>query len=125
MDNQETIKYKRSTGSYIKKIDVKTGSVMGEFNLDQPKRYAGLIAEMQAWEKIEGNEIEPQFTEAELEAKTAKGAEDAKTAYIGLRQSEYPPIGDQLDYIYHNGIEAWKTDMIKPVKDKYPKPVFE
>lgn len=33
----------------------------------------------------------------------------------------YPSISDQLDYIYHNGIEAWKTDMIKPIKDKYPK----
>ena len=34
---------------------------------------------------------------------------------------EYPTITDQLDYIYHNGIDAWKTDMIDPVKTKYPK----
>jgi hypothetical protein len=42
-------------------------------------------------------------------------------AYKGLRAAEYPAIADQLDYIYHNGIDAWKTDMIDPVKTKYPK----
>ena len=38
------------------------------------------------------------------------------------RQPEYPAIADQLDYIYHNGIAKWKSDMIKPVKDAHPKP---
>jgi hypothetical protein len=42
-------------------------------------------------------------------------------AYKELRAKEYPSITDQLDYIYHNGIDAWKTDMIDPVKTKYPK----
>jgi hypothetical protein len=42
-------------------------------------------------------------------------------AYKDLRAKEYPAISDQLDYIYHNGIDAWKTDMIDPVKAKYPK----
>jgi hypothetical protein len=42
-------------------------------------------------------------------------------AYKGLRAKEYPAIADQLDYIYHNGIDAWKKDMIDPVKNKYPK----
>jgi hypothetical protein len=41
--------------------------------------------------------------------------------YKYQRQKEYPSIADQLDYIYHNGIDAWKTDMIDPVKTKYPK----
>ncbi len=45
----------------------------------------------------------------------------ASEAYKGLRAKEYPAIADQLDYIYHNGIDAWKTDMIDPVKTKYPK----
>jgi len=44
-----------------------------------------------------------------------------KVAYIDRRASEYPSISEQLDYIYHNGIEAWKADMILPVKNKYPK----
>ena len=42
-------------------------------------------------------------------------------AYKAKRLAEYPAIPDQLDYIYHNGIDAWKTDMIDPVKTKYPK----
>ena len=45
---------------------------------------------------------------------------DAKE-YQRKRAAEYPSIGDQLDYIYHNGIDAWKTDMVDPIKAKYPK----
>jgi len=41
--------------------------------------------------------------------------------YQRNRQAAYAPLAEQLDYIYHNGIEAWKTDMINPVKTKYPK----
>ena len=40
--------------------------------------------------------------------------------YKELRAAEYPSIVDQLDKIYHTGIEGWKTD-IQVVKDKYPK----
>jgi len=36
------------------------------------------------------------------------------------RKKEYPSIADQLDDIYHNGIDAWKAT-IKTTKDKYPK----
>ncbi len=42
------------------------------------------------------------------------------TTYTEARAAEYPPIVDQLDKIYHSGIDAWKTD-IKVIKDKYPK----
>ena len=42
------------------------------------------------------------------------------TAYDIARQEEYPPIEDQLDKIYHSGVNAWKAD-IKVIKDKYPK----
>ena len=37
------------------------------------------------------------------------------------RASEYPSIVDQLDDLYHNGIDGWKAT-IKVTKDKYPKP---
>tara|TARA_B100000941_G_C28384774_1_gene489375 strand:- start:28 stop:618 length:591 start_codon:yes stop_codon:yes gene_type:complete len=40
--------------------------------------------------------------------------------YADARVAEYPPIKDQLDKIYHSGINAWKAD-IKVIKDKYPK----
>tara|TARA_R100001244_G_C5117747_1_gene122746 strand:- start:127 stop:450 length:324 start_codon:yes stop_codon:yes gene_type:complete len=33
----------------------------------------------------------------------------------------YPSIGDQLDDIYHNGIDGWKVT-IKAIKDAHPKP---
>ena len=42
-------------------------------------------------------------------------------SYKSKRRAEYPTIADQLDKIYHSGIDAWKTD-IKTIKDKYPKP---
>jgi len=42
------------------------------------------------------------------------------TAYTEARAAEYPPIVDQLDKIYHSGIDVWKAD-IKVIKDKYPK----
>ena len=44
---------------------------------------------------------------------------DAKE-YQRKRKAEYPAIEDQLDDIYHNGIDGWKTT-IKAIKDKYPK----
>jgi hypothetical protein len=42
-------------------------------------------------------------------------------SYARSRAEEYPSIADQLDDIYHNGIDAWKAT-IKTTKDKYPKP---
>ena len=43
------------------------------------------------------------------------------SAYARNRITAYPSTGDQLDYIYHNGVAKWKTDIIDPVKTKYPK----
>jgi hypothetical protein len=40
--------------------------------------------------------------------------------YQRKRASEYPSIADQLDDIYHNGVDGWKAT-IKTTKDKYPK----
>ena len=41
-------------------------------------------------------------------------------AYQRSRANEYPTIVDQLDDLYHNGIDGWKKT-IKAVKDKHPK----
>ena len=43
-------------------------------------------------------------------------------SYRSKRREEYPNIVEQLDYIYHNGVDKWKTDIIDPIKAKYPKP---
>ena len=42
------------------------------------------------------------------------------TSYTDARRAEYPPLEDQLDEIYHSGVNVWKAD-IKKIKDKYPK----
>ena len=60
------------------------------------------------------------YAEVLAEQQRLQADYDAKE-YQRKRASEYPSIGDQLDYIYHNGIDAWKSDMIDPIKAKYPK----
>ena len=52
-----------------------------------------------------------------------KSIDDAYAAkeYQRKRKEDYPSWEDQLDKIYHSGIDAWKSD-IKTIKDKYPKP---
>ena len=62
----------------------------------------------------------PTNSEITTEKNRLQAIEDAK-AYARNRAAEYPSIADQLDDIYHNGIDAWKAT-IKTTKDKYPKP---
>lgn len=45
---------------------------------------------------------------------------ESSVTYVDKRVSEYPSLNEQLDKIYHEGIDAWKSD-IKAIKDKYPK----
>jgi len=45
----------------------------------------------------------------------------AANAYKEQRAKAYPSIADQLDTIYHEGIDAWKAT-IAAVKQEYPKP---
>ena len=46
--------------------------------------------------------------------------EEALNVILNNRKQEYPSWQDQLDDIYHNGIDGWKAT-IKVTKDKYPK----
>ena len=63
----------------------------------------------------------PQPTEEEIQAKIAElQAKYEANEYQWQRAAEYPSWQDQLDKIYHDGIDAWKAE-IKAVKDKYPK----
>jgi hypothetical protein len=52
---------------------------------------------------------------------TAVQAHIDANAYKEKRQQAYPSIPDQLDLIYHQGIDAWKA-AIEAVKQEYPKP---
>jgi len=65
---------------------------------------------------------QPQPTEAEIEAADVEyQAQWQAKQYQRDRAVAYPPIADQLDQIYHEGIDAWKTT-IAAVKAEYPKP---
>ena len=62
-----------------------------------------------------------EISKADIQAKQA----ELKTAYDNAkyqrdRAEAYPSIEDQLDDLYHNGIDGWKAT-IKATKDKYPK----
>tara|TARA_R110002012_G_scaffold313148_1_gene524491 strand:- start:74 stop:361 length:288 start_codon:yes stop_codon:yes gene_type:complete len=63
----------------------------------------------------------PEISKEDIKEKMAElqVEYDAKQ-YQRDREKEYPSIADQLDDIYHNGIDAWKAT-IKVTKDKYPK----
>jgi len=56
---------------------------------------------------------------ADAEAQ-AEATRIANRTYAEKRADEYPSTQDQLDKIYHSGVDGWKTT-IKAVKDKYPK----
>ena len=64
---------------------------------------------------------EEEENEVDEQAALAKENEE-KFGYIRERSKEFPSIGDQLDYIFHNGLAKWKADIVQPVKDKFPKP---
>jgi len=78
---------------------------------------------------VEGNDVKnitwhngtTPIAEADILAKQ----KELQTAYGNNkyqrdRAEAYPSIADQLDDIYHNGVDEWKKT-IKAVKDKYPK----
>ena len=73
--------------------------------------------------KVDTNQTE-KFTvdQSKIDAaRTALNKELADTKYQRDRAAEYPSVVDQLDLIYHSGVNAWKAK-IKETKDKYPKP---
>lgn len=65
--------------------------------------------------------LEGDAYDAWADAVAASRLSDDQIGYKDDRAKEYPPILDQLDDIYHNGLDAWKAT-IKVTKDKYPKP---
>ena len=73
--------------------------------------------------KFEAKQKSISDAEAQEEAKEAAKEADriANMTYADKRKAEYPEIGEQLDDIYHNGIDGWKAT-ITAIKNKYPKP---
>ena len=77
---------------------------------------------------IRGGDIEwldttqTQPTDAEIQAELLRLQADYDSKqYQRDRAQEYPSWQDQLDDIFHNGLEHWKSS-IQAVKTKYPKP---
>ena len=71
--------------------------------------------------ELEWLEETTPISKADIEAKQAElQTEYDNKKYQRDRAAEYPSIADQLDDIYHNGIDGWKAT-IKVTKDKYPK----
>ena len=76
---------------------------------------------------VDGNIVDNTVTELPTETVVnakLKELQDAwdleNNSYKSKRRAEFPSVVDQLDDIYHNGIDAWKAT-IKKTKDKYPK----
>jgi len=59
-------------------------------------------------------------TEVEVSEEVARL--DLLDSYQVPRAQAYPPMADQLDDIFHNGVDGWKAT-IQAVKDAHPKPV--
>ena len=92
------------------------------------KIYANLRLHDKVWNAdgsaLIDNPVTELPTESVINTKLAEiqAAWDSRNAEYKLnRRKEYPSVVDQLDDIYHNGIDAWKAT-IKATKDKYPKP---
>jgi len=87
-----------------------------EFNKDKPNWYD--------WKNLNDGEIYSNVKIVKDGAVMPTEEEvNAKIAELQLqenRAADYPSIADQLDDIFHNGLDAWKAT-IQETKDKYPK----
>lgn len=62
-------------------------------------------------------------TEAELQQyyNDSQVAYQAEELYKTQRQQAYPNVEEQLDMIFHHGVDVWK-DRIQNIKNNIPKP---
>ena len=83
----------------------------------KPNAKWSLVGNKLEW--LDSKQTEPTTSEIATEVTKLQAEYDAKK-YQRDRAEAYPSMADQLDDIYHNGVDAWKAT-IKTVKDKYPK----
>jgi len=76
-------------------------------------------AEYLASVHFDGGELKATWPEVQAEIVLLQEKFQAKQ-YQYDRLNEYPSLADQLDTIFHGGIDAWKAE-IQTIKDKYPK----
>ena len=76
---------------------------------------------IEAWD-YDGNVVRLNESKIDTEIIRLQAEWDAQEyARNRTSSSGYPSVGDQLDEIFHNGIDSWKA-LIKVTKDKFPKP---
>ena len=93
-------------------ITVRTGQWFG-WSDSKNKIYANLLV-------LDGGS-KPTESDCTNGLKALQDAWDLENnSYKSKRRDEFPSVVDQLDLIYHSGIDAWKAK-IKETKDKYPK----
>ena len=81
----------------------------------------GVVAEHHVMLQLREGGKTPTQEEIDAEVKRVQ-AEYYAQEYARNRQAEYPPWNEQHDKIFHDGVAKWKSEMVQPVKDKYPKP---
>jgi hypothetical protein len=87
------------------------------------KVYANLIIHPKIADGIVGMKDNPNSKPTEKSLTDALATQQSDfdaQEYARNRATEYPALAEQLDEIYHNGIDSWKA-VIKVTKDKYPK----
>ena len=76
-------------------------------------------AETEAWDK-DGNPV--VLDESKIKTEQDKlEKEFSDQAYSRNRKADYPDWGTQINKIYDSGIDKWKSEMVDPVKAKWPK----
>ncbi len=73
------------------------------------------------WAKNDAEREATAWLKHRTEGKVTSHIDEDGKRVIDSTESGYPPMTDQLDQIYHEGIDAWKAT-IKAVKDANPKP---
>ena len=94
---------------YLQAVKELTGEPVKTLSTDENNEITSIVF-------LNENVSEPSHSD--IKAKAQEMAE-AKY-YVDDRLKEYPALSEQLDEIFHNGIDSWKAK-IQAIKDKYPK----
>ena len=105
-------------------VSLHTGQWFG-WSDTKNKIYANLILHPKMRDssnkEIDNPHSKPSEADCTAGLKALQDAWDLENdSYKSKRRAEYPSIADQLDDIYHNGVDGSKAP-IKAVKDKYTK----
>ena len=99
-------------------------NIMNAINALEPTAHFSCVGEI-TYSNIEWNpdfDVSKKPTQASTETKLAEMlVEWDAQEYIRNRQSDYPDMREQFHKIYDDGLTKWKSEMVDPVKAKWPK----